>query len=303
MQSKVLPFIEFNITQKCNYQCEYCSQTYLNKKEPEKLIHASDEVIDGFIDLLKEIGPEFEINLIGGEPFCHPKFIETAARISNLGNKINVITNMSFPISSFKNLILAAGDNLNLINGSIHVSQIKDLDENIDRIVKIKSLLEEYSPQARIRIVSVVTEENFQTLKYVESRLVQYNIEYVYLRCITDKGSRITCYSDEVEAYLKQREHKYNLDMMRSRSVDTSKILCWAGCKLFHVITDGRIMRCWAAQEKNKSLQCFGNVKDKESIKLLEGPMPCFALACRCNYPAARNAFFEVGDIACHKTT
>ena len=78
---RVKPFIEFNITEKCNYCCEYCSQGFLNKHEPLKLKNASDEVIEGFLSLLKKLGSEYEVNLIGGEPFCHPKFIETTKEI------------------------------------------------------------------------------------------------------------------------------------------------------------------------------------------------------------------------------
>ena len=89
--------------------------------------------------------------------------------------------------------------------------------------------------------------------------------------------------------------------MLDARKVDTTKVLCWAGSKIFHVLTNGDIIRCWTFQS-NRELQFYGNVKDKSSIRLLKNPMPCFAPFCRCQHPTARNAYFEVGDIACHKS-
>ena len=284
---KVKPFIEFNITQKCNYKCEYCSQWRLDKNKPEELYHASSEVIDGFISLLENLGKEYEINLIGGEPFCHPKFIETAKRISKLGNKVIVYTNMSFPVSMFRKLIDETNDNL-LIHGALHVAQIKDLDKNISDIIEINSLL---GKNSKLEIVSVLEEETFETLKYVENKLKNYNIDFIYIRLIKKNGE-ISTYSKNIEEYLKPREHKYNKDMINARKLDTKNVLCYAGYKLFHVLTDGTIVRCWSFQS-NKNYQTFGNVKNLESVNLLKHAMPCYSPTCYCQHPTARNAYYK----------
>ena len=279
----VRPFVEFNITQKCNYRCNYCSQWKLDKNMP----HASDEVIDGFIKLLSKVGSDFEVNLIGGEPFCHPKLVETAKRISELGNKVILYTNMSFPVSVFKKIIDVTNDNL-LIHGAIHVAQIKDLEKNIDNIIEINNLL---GKNSKIEIVSVVEEETFETLKYIENRLKEHYIDFIYIRLVKKNGV-ISKYSHEIEDYLKDREHKYNRDMLNARKINTKNILCYAGCKLFHVITDGTIIRCWSEQ-LNPKFQCFGNVKDENSIKLLKHAMPCYSPICYCQQPTARNAYYN----------
>jgi len=89
--------------------------------------------------------------------------------------------------------------------------------------------------------------------------------------------------------------------MLLAREIDTSKVLCWAGVKLLHVLANGNIMRCWTPQH-NKNFQYLGNVAEPSSINLLKGPMPCFAKSCHCQHPTARNAYFEVGEIACTKS-
>ncbi len=285
---RVKPFIEFNITEKCNYCCEYCSQGFLNKHEPLKLKNASDEVIEGFLSLLEKLGSEYEVNLIGGEPFCHPKFIETTERISQLGNKMILYSNMSFPVSVFEKFIDAAGDNLKLIHGALHVSEIKDLDKNIQNIIKIKQIIKD---KTAIRIVSVVTEENFETLRYIEKELSKHNIEFIYIRLIKQENREITIYSPHIEEYLKIKEHKYNKDMLKAREINTSKVLCFAGSKLLHVDAQGNISRCWSWQSK-KEFGYLGNVTEPSSIKLLKGARPCYSPVCYCQHPTARNAYY-----------
>lgn len=284
---KVKPFIEFNITQKCNYKCKYCSQWIHDKNKPEELYQASDEVIDGFIDLVRKVGSEFEINLIGGEPFCHSKLINTAKRISDLGNKVILYTNMSFPVSSFEKIIEVTNDNL-LIHGAFHVAQIKNLDKNIDNILEVNKRL---GKNSKLEIVSVVEEETFETLKYVEKRLNEGGVDFIFIRLIKKNG-QISEYSKEIEDYLKPREHKYNKDMINARKINTKKVLCYAGSKLFHVLTDGTIVRCWSNQTKPE-YQILGNVKDKDSIKLLKCAMPCYSPICYCQHPTARNVYFN----------
>lgn len=291
--SKVKPFIEFNITQRCNYNCPYCSQGKNNKISRE-LFDATDDVIDGFVSIVEKVGRDYDIQLIGGEPFIHPKFIETAKRIHELGNKIIIDTNMSFPFSKFAKLIDVTEGNI-IIHGALHVSQIRDLDKNIENVINIneylKSKREKHAgASGEVRIVSVLEEANFEILKLIEERLNKAGITFIYIRKIL-KGKILT-YSDSIERYIKLREHKYNIDMLNARKINTKRILCYAGSKIFHVLTDGTIIRCWSYQRKD-GFQRFGNVKDPKSIKLFEGPKPCYSPVCYCQHPTARNAYYN----------
>ena len=283
---KVKPFIEFNITEKCNYCCEYCSQGFLNKKEPEKLKNASDEVLDGLINLLKKLGKDYDVQLIGGEPFCHPKFFDTVKRITELGNRIIVVTNMSFPLSSFKKLADIAQDKLIRIHGSIHVAQIKDLNANIDKLIEIKKVLH---PNTEYRIMSLILEDNFELLKSINEKLTKGHVEFVMARLINN--GKPSVYSDEIETYLKTQNHDYEKNIVKSASINTKKVLCLAGSKILHINVAGDIMRCWSYQAQD-GFQIFGNLKDIHNIKLLNKAMPCYAAKCACSYPTEKNAYF-----------
>lgn len=283
---KTEPFIEFNITEKCNYCCNYCSQGFLNKKQPTKLQNASEDVIDGVIDLLKDLGPEYTLQFIGGEPFCHPKFIEAVKKVADLGNKIIVVTNMSFPISSYKELVNAAGKNLIRIHGSMHLAQIKDFENNLKNIIEVKNIL---YPNTEYRIMSILLDDNFELLQNIKQKLNQHDIEFIISRLLINGKPKK--YGEKEEILLSNQYSTYQNNIINSINVDTKKVLCNAGSKVLHIRTNGDIERCWSYQ-KNKKFQVLGNVADKNSIKLLKGPAPCYADYCRCSYPSEKQAYF-----------
>ena len=284
---KVKPFIEFNITEKCNYCCDYCSQGHLNKKYPNQLNNATDEVIEGLIKFIKELGQDYEVNLIGGEPFCHPRLIETAKAIADLGNKIMLITNMSASPLLYKQFIEATNNKLHLIHGALHIAQIKNLDKNIQNIIEVKKLI---NPNTIFRICSVVEEDTFETLKYIESKLKKEEIEFIFLRCLKSNG-RYSYYSKQIEDYIRPKEHQYNRDIITNKQTDTSKVMCFAGYKILHINTKGDVLRCWSKQSKN-NFEYFGNVKEINKIKLFKKAMPCFAKNCNCNHPTTQNGYY-----------
>ncbi len=281
---KVKPFIEFNITEKCNYFCEYCSQGHLNKNEPEKLQNAPDEVIEGFVDLIKKEKRDYVVQLIGGEPFCHPKFFEVAKKIVDLGNEIIVVTNMSFPAQSFKRLAEVAGNKLIRIHGSIHLAQIKDVGAYVDKLIQIKSLL---PLNTEYRIMSIILDDNFELLNSIKEKLESNGVEFIMARLI-EKGKPRN-YSSEIEDFLKKQNKSYEKNIVTSTSINTKNIMCHAGCEVFHVSSSGRIDRCWSFQKEHQS---FGNVAEPASINLLNKAMPCYAKKCNCSYPTERNAYY-----------
>ena len=62
--------IEFKLTEKCNYKCEYCFSHSSDDK------HACNDTVSNFIKLVSGMKEKSKIKLIGGEPFFHPRFFE-----------------------------------------------------------------------------------------------------------------------------------------------------------------------------------------------------------------------------------
>ena len=287
MFKRPIPFIEFNITKKCNYYCEYCTQGRANKLNKD-LKHADDEVIDGFINFIQKLPEKYIIQLIGGEPFMHPKFFEIAERIAKLGNKIIIVTNMSFPITAIKKFIDITGNQLELIRGSLHINEIKDLDNYINNIIEINNYLNDRN---KLRMVSVLEESTFSKIKYIYKIFTNNNVEYIPIRMI--ENSVFHKYNKEIEDFIDSFNHKFNNNMKINKQLKTDKIMCYAGNKLFHVLEDGTILRCWTYQYKRPEFNSFGNVKEASSIKILNNCSECYSDICNCQYPTTYNMYYN----------
>jgi len=90
-------FLVWEITSKCNYNCSYCS--YYNndlKTSPvsdEKLVSISNLVLKKF----ESVPPNTKVELLGGEPSTHPRFVEIIKAMYNNKNidSISLYTNFS----------------------------------------------------------------------------------------------------------------------------------------------------------------------------------------------------------------
>lgn len=125
-------FLVWEITSKCNYNCSYCSY-YTNgvyntdSISDEKLISISNLVMKK----LESVPPHTRIELLGGEPSTHPKFVEIIKQMYENKNidSISLYTNFS-KIKIWEELE-PYKDKL-IINISIHLEYYKD--SMLDRI-------------------------------------------------------------------------------------------------------------------------------------------------------------------------
>jgi len=84
--------IEWLLTEKCNYTCEYCA-LYNNKIEPE----LNTKKIFRFLKNIKflQIKNSFEFFIFGGEPFLHPKIDQILSILKKLKINYAIQTNGS----------------------------------------------------------------------------------------------------------------------------------------------------------------------------------------------------------------
>jgi sulfatase maturation enzyme AslB (radical SAM superfamily) len=93
--------MEFHITNKCNYKCEYCNAGCGNDKN-DGAMEASKETTRNFIGLLPKIKNKSWIKIIGGEPILHPMFFEVAEEIIKNRHILEIATNFSLPNKNFE---------------------------------------------------------------------------------------------------------------------------------------------------------------------------------------------------------
>lgn len=256
-----IPTIDFHITDNCNYRCLYCCEGKV------KGGNASDEVIDAFIKLLKILDGVWEVQLIGGEVFLHPRFFELCEHIVKTGYKINITTNFSYPVEKFEKLAGICKENLTLVMASLHLSQVRSLDEFIekaDRFNKIKSHNTEFL------ITSVVTEENFDFLLQIKERLYKLGLRLHFQPLKIDR--KFVKYSPKIENFFK--------NAVENKLTGLSGTICYTGYKYFHIRPNGDVRRCYDKQPDF----FLGNIKEG-TFKPFDCPKPCLSDKCTCSAP------------------
>lgn len=122
--------VEWLITEKCNYKCEYCGLYNNDKQEVTNL-----NEIYKFLLKIKILCNKQNVRffIFGGEPTLHPKFTE----IINLVNKVNIDYLIQTNLSNHSVKILN-NSNAKAIRISAHTTQVKveNLIKNVKKLNK-----------------------------------------------------------------------------------------------------------------------------------------------------------------------
>lgn len=271
ISDKPIPFIQFRITKRCNYHCSYCAEE--GRELPhEEHIAASDEVINAFLKLVETFDEQWTIQFIGGEALTHPKFFDTVQKIINMGHKVALTTNFSFPIESYKKLIDICGDKLKWFAASLHLEQVKSVDEFISKAIEFNNYK---NCKTIFRILSVVTEDNWLYLKELKEKLNRHHIALSLQRLRINKQE--VKYKKIIEDYLKKDPLNLAREKQNLYHKNLDQKFCNAGHKSLRILSNGEVKRCYSPQKNFE----MGNITNKD-FHLLSGPEKCFAKECRC---------------------
>lgn len=271
--TKPEPSFEWEITTKCNYHCSYCCQKAYQLQVSK---HCSDEIIDAVYDLLGKLPGQWLIKVIGGEPMIHPRFAEICRQITTHGHRLAMTTNFSLPARRLEQLIAETGDKLAYITASLHLEQVRSLDEFVEKAIAFNAAKH---PATDFVVTSVALEETFETLKGVSERLEAAGVRFAFQALKID-GQYVAYSNPEIEPYLRGRLID-NTDMIRGLSLYGTK--CHTGQLFFRVSVTGQATRCYNPQP----LYDLGNVTDG-AFKLFDRPWPCLSPVCTCTVPANR---------------
>lgn len=275
---KPTPFVYFQITDKCNYRCEYCIQ------DKESTQNASDEVINSLIEIAKNLEGTWKFMIMGGEALVHPRFYEFVDVIVSSKHNLFLITNFSFPIESYKKLADLCGNRLIKLNASLHLSQVKSIDEFITKAIEFNR---NKPRKTDFTVTSVITDDNFEILQETKLRLARHGVKMNLQRLRTDTES--IKYNNKIEQYLNKKPENSAKITETLEGIDLRGAMCNAGYKSFRVLKDGEVYRCATSQPDFFSL---GNIVDG-SFKPLIKPMPCLAKECNCCNTTIGNHMIE----------
>ena len=125
-------YIEWKLTNVCNYDCSFCSAKDKQGNEQWLGLDFYKRVVDQLVSANKDSILLF--HLTGGEPTLNPELLDLIKYIKSLGGQIELMTNGSAPLKWYAEV---AAHRLidNLIIG-VHVEQSIDLDY-ILKIIKL----------------------------------------------------------------------------------------------------------------------------------------------------------------------
>lgn len=265
------PCFEWVITYRCNYQCAYCFQKKYARKD------CTDETIYAVLELLPNLEGSWSIKLIGGEPFLHPRFFDICQEIVNSGHKLGLTTNFSPPLEKLQQLIDICGDRLELFAASLHLNQIRNLDDFIDKAVEFN---ERKNSATRFIVRSLVIEEYFPTLQNIERHLKSKGVSFG-LQALLSPSVKHVKYSDEIEQYIADRLVKNTATIRNKNFFGT---MCHTGELFFNIDIHGNVTRCYDIQP----LFYLGNITKGTFTRFTEAK-PCTARRCTCTVPVNRN--------------
>lgn len=254
---------------KCNYRCPYC--WFHGKWKDLEKTHSHFSA-DKWIKQWKLIHDKYgsiNIDVLGGEPFIYPGFVELMRNVSLL-HKLTITTNLSADLDNFVREV----DSSNVtINPTFH-PLFSSLEQFLDRILILKekgftrtALYLAYPPHIhRLDYYRGIFESKglfFGVLTFWgEYKGISYPDGY------TEDERRI------IGGSLASREG----ESFQISPKNVNKKLCQAGYRYAVIKSNGDVLRCGGGQ----SNELIGNFFD-ENFKLLDKPLPCKAEYCRCN--------------------
>ncbi len=271
MEIKVpIKSIEWEVTSRCNYKCEYCFQQWKETKD------CSDSLVEKVLEFTGSLSDSWFVKLIGGEPFMFKHFFEVCQTLIGQGHCLGLTSNFSFPRSVLERLINCAGGGLKGVSASLHLSQTKDIKEFID---KCEWFLNNKHQNTDFVVTSVLKEDNFEQLKDIANELGKRGVRFEYQRIKID--GKYQRYCDEIEEYIKG---KFNSNEDKTFELESFGTKCYTGLYFFRILLSGSVARCYNGQP----LYRLGSLA-KGSFKPFKKVMPCTAKKCTCSTPANRN--------------
>lgn len=254
---------------RCNYRCPYC---WFHEKWQDLKKQNQYFSVEEWFERWKHIYDKYgsvKIDVLGGEPFIYPDFVELIKRVSSL-HRLVITTNLSVDIEDFCNKV----DPLNVtINPTFH-PLFSDLGNFLNRAVMLKErgltktvLYLAYPPQVdKIPYYKRIFEEKglcFSVLTYWGTHKgVSYPGGY------TEKERRLI---GESLASRAGENFQVSPKEVKGR-------LCNAGHTYAVIQGSGNVLRCGGGLTNEN----IGSFFDKD-FRLQNSPSPCNAEFCRCN--------------------
>ena len=141
--------INWHVTEKCNYHCNYCFSKYEKVNVSKEIcmakdLHRSELLLTHLYSFFQsKYGIPVRINFAGGEPLLVPKLIPIMQLASDIGFRVSVITNGSLLTPDLTEQMKSIVSTIGISIDSVSKSSMIDLGRctNGNRLVDMDNLL------------------------------------------------------------------------------------------------------------------------------------------------------------------
>lgn len=258
----------WDIHYKCNFRCPYCWFYKEWARLSERNLYLSPQEWMLHWGRIRDKYGEARIEIVGGEPFIYPNFIELIKGLSSI-HSVKITTNLSGNIERFVQEINPQRVELDL---NFHILFI-----DLDTVMRKTLILKKAGFKAGICYLAYPPQ--MHKIGYLSKRFQDEGINFALAAFWGEYNGKKypSAYTEEEREMM--RPFLGNVDrLMYHLDAQTPKgKLCNAGYTYADIQADGNTVRC--AQLGHKSI---GNITDKDFF-LLDRPLPCEADACPCN--------------------
>ncbi len=266
--------LHWQITDICNYKCNYCSERQYDKNRFHYGL-SDQKTISKVLETILNLPGSWQIKFGNGEPTNHPKFLEICEEITRSRHTLCLTTNFSAPREMLKKFVEICGEKLNFVTASLHLGQT-NVDEFLQKAIWFDSIKD---PQTCFIVTNVVTDENFIKIKHIYKELEENGIRLELQ--IRKSNERTVMYSQKTEEYIANKLHG-NQRFIRDNSFFGKE--CYTGNLFFIIDPIGNVFRCYQMITGGY----LGNMV-KGTFARYPGSLPCLSLKCECVNAIERN--------------
>lgn len=248
LRKNVLRTIDWAITYRCNFNCEYCSAKDLQKSN----IHNKELTVEQIKNVWEEARKlgVIHVNLTGGEPTL--RGIDTLCEIiKNFHPKehlISMVTNASLlKEEDIKKLVYAGLDTIQLsiesVNPEYH-NKIRRAENNYQKIMEVMSWSKKYD--LNICLSAVLTHNNFDEIKKLLDFTKKEKVFFLINPASTSGNWKTR---DDIKINKEDMDKYYSLLKNANVRADTvlnfrGKSGCPAGVERIEISATGEVMTC-----------------------------------------------------------
>lgn len=258
----------WDIHYKCNFRCPYCwfYKEWANLGKHSLYLNP-DEWMIHWRSIYDKYG-EVRIEIVGGEPFIYPNFIELIRKLSSF-HLVKITTNLSGNIEHFVKEIDPRRVDLDL---NFHILFI-DLEMVINKALLLKKT------GFKSGVCYLAYPPQMAKIPYLSERFKKKGINFALAAFWGDYNGKKypESYTEAEKEMMKPFLGNLNRINYHLNAQSPKGKLCNAGYTYASIQADGSVVRCGPLGDKK-----IGNIMD-DKFELLTTTMPCESDFCPCN--------------------